>query len=205
MLAGPEALIPRRETEILGNTALEILSNIALSNPVIIDVCTGAGNIALAIANKVSNCKIYAADLSDDAVQLASKNANFLNLSEKIDFFCGDLLEPLNTLGLESTINLITCNPPYISSSKVSDMPTEISSFEPSLAFDGGAFGVNLIRRLINDAHKFLANDGYLVFEVGLGQAGIIGKQIEKSGLYQDINLYNDHDNNPRVISAKKK
>ena len=78
MLAGPEALIPRKETEILGYTAIEILKQIPAENPYVIDVCTGAGNIALVIADSIKSSKVYAADLSEDAVKLAKKNADFL-------------------------------------------------------------------------------------------------------------------------------
>ena len=204
MLAGPGALIPRKETEILGCTAIETLKQIPVEKPYVIDVCTGAGNIALAIANSIKNSKVYAADLSEDAVRLAKKNADFLGLSSQVEFYCGDLLAPFESFDLYEKINLLTCNPPYISTSKVSGMPNEISKFEPSLAFDGGAFGVNLIRRLIIDAEKFLCTDGFLVFEVGLGQGDIIKKQVEKSALYTNIKTVNDNSGNPRVIVAQK-
>lgn len=204
MLAGPEALIPRKETEILGYTAIEILKQIPAENPYIIDVCTGAGNIALVIADSIKSSKVYAADLSEDAVKLAKKNADFLGLSSRVEFYCGDLLVPFESADLYEKIHLLTCNPPYISTSKVSGMPDEISKFEPSLAFDGGAFGVNLIRRLIIDAEKFLCTDGFLAFEVGLGQGDIIKKQVEKSAIYTNIKTVNDDSGNPRVVVAQK-
>lgn len=204
MLAGPEALIPRKETEILGITALEIANKISNKELIIIDVCTGAGNIASVLANALENSKVYAADLSENAVELAKKNAEFLGLSSKIEFYSGDLLDPLDQLELFNTTDLLTCNPPYISTSKVSSMPDEISSFEPDLAFDGGSFGINLIRRLITDAEKYLSSDGYLVFEVGLGQGDIIKKQVEKSTLYKNIYTVKDELDNPRVIVAQK-
>jgi len=204
MLAGSEALIPRKETEILGYTAIKILKNLGPEELCIIDVCTGAGNIALAIANSLINTKIHAADISSDAIKLANKNSIFLDLSSQVTFYSGDLLEPFENIKLHNKANLLTCNPPYISTSKVSEMPDEISSFEPDLAFDGGVFGINLIRRLITDAEKFLCDDGYLVFEVGLGQGNIIKKQVEKSNLYKNIKTVNDNLGNPRVIVAQK-
>ena len=204
MLAGPEALIPRKETEILGYTALATIDNYDADELTVVDVCTGAGNIALAIANHKDNIKVYAADLSDDAIKLARKNAAHLNLSNQVEFYVGDLLEPLDTLGIDNLADILTCNPPYISSSKVSEMPNEISSFEPELAFDGGSFGINLIRRLIVDAYKFLKPDGHLIFEVGLGQGDIIKKQVEKTGLYKNIKTVNDEAGNPRVVAAQK-
>ena len=204
MLAGPEALIPRKETEILGYVSVEILKSLPDTEINVIDVCTGAGNIALALANSASNAKVYASDLSEEAVELARKNADFLGLSEQTEFLSGDLLEPFTNLDLYKKVSLLTCNPPYISSSKVAEMPDEISDFEPSLAFDGGAFGVNLIRRLITDAEKFLCTGGYLAFEVGLGQGTVVKKQVEKSSIYSNIKIVNDELGQPRVITAQK-
>ena len=204
MLAGPEALIPRKETEILGYTAIEILKQISAEKFYVIDVCTGVGNIAFSIANSVKNSKIYAADLSEDAVKLAKKNADFLGVSSQVVLYSGDLLEPFESIDLYEKIHLLTCNPPYISTSKVSGMHDEISKFEPGMAFDGGAFGINLIRRLIVDAEKFLCTGGFLVFEVGLGQGDIIKKQVEKSAIYTNIKTVNDDSGNPRVVVAQK-
>lgn len=204
MIAGPEALIPRKETEILAKTAIEILQSINLENLYVIDACTGVGNIAASIASNIHNTRIFASDLSESAVKLARKNAEHLNLDTQIEFFCGDLLTPFMDMGLLGKVNLLTCNPPYISSSKVSSMPEEISSHEPSLAFDGGAFGINFICRLIQEAAKFLANEGYLAFEVGLGQGNIVKKQVEKSRMYKNITTINDNQGNPRVVVAQK-
>jgi len=206
MLAGPEALIPRKETEILGRAAIELLLEISgsVDFPRVVDVCTGAGNIALAMADADKNARVFAADLSEDAVGLARKNADFLGLSSQVEFFCGDLLAPLDDAGLYEKVHLLTCNPPYISTAKVSDMPEEISEHEPSMAFDGGAFGVNLIRTLIADAERFLCKNGYLLFEVGLGQGNLIRKQVEKAGAYKNIKTLNDDAGNPRVVMAQK-
>jgi len=204
MLASGSALIPRKETEILGYTAIETLKGIQQPDLLVLDVCTGAGNIALAIASSCETCKVYAADLSPEAVELARENSKFLNKTAQLEFYCGDLLEPFKDAGLKGKINLLTCNPPYISSSKVADMPDEISEFEPGLAFDGGAFGINLLKRLITDAEVYLCHDGYLAFEVGLGQGNMIKKLVEKSALYKNIKTVNDDSGNIRVIVAQK-
>jgi len=203
MLAGPAALIPRKETELLAQTAIDIVNTYADSEINVVDVCTGAGNVALAIAKASSCAMVYASDLSVDAVQLAKKNANFLKLESRVSFYSGDLLESFESLDLLGKVHVLTCNPPYISTSKVSTMPTEISSYEPSLAFDGGVFGINLIRRLIVDAHKYLSENAYLILEVGLGQGDVIMKLIEKSNLYIDIKPVHDTSGNVRVIIAK--
>ena len=104
------------------------------------------------------------ADLSPDAVGLARQNATFLG-REDVEFRCGDLLEPFDQPSLHGRVDMITCNPPYISSARVDGMPLEISRHEPRLAFDGGPFGVKIIRKLIATAPQLpeagrLAADG---------------------------------------------
>jgi release factor glutamine methyltransferase len=207
MLASPDALIPRKETEILGQAARDILQKISGHNSStrVIDVCTGAGNIACALADGSSDTRVYASDLSEKAIMLARMNADFTGVSDQVEFFTGDLLDPFLDKGLFKKIHLITCNPPYISSSKVSEMPTEISQHEPSLAFDGGAFGVNLLKRLIEDSVLYLRENGYLIFEVGMGQGEMIKKLVERSGEFKNISCKHDGNGNIRVISAQRR
>ena len=204
LLAGPEALIPRKETELLASTAIGILhDHISGESAHVIDVCTGAGNVAMAIASQVSHAQVYAADLSEDAVALARRNCEFLGLCGRVQLHAGDLLEPFKGLELENRINLITCNPPYISSSKVPTMADEIASHEPKMAFDGGVFGVNLMRRLIRETPDFVQSGGYMVFEVGLGQGPALQKQMSKMPEYGSVETVPDVEGNARVIIAR--
>lgn len=202
--SGPEALIPRKETELLALTAVKILRDIDAQIINVVDVCTGAGNVAISIANAIVNSKVYATDISDGAIKLAKQNAELHNMYSQVSFYCGDLLKPLNNIGLEGKVDLLSCNPPYISSSKISDMPSEISVYEPGEAFDGGPFGVNLACRLISDAEKLLCHNGCLAFEVGLGQGLVIQKFLNKTGFYHNIEMINDDLGNPRVLVAQK-
>jgi release factor glutamine methyltransferase len=205
MIASQAALIPRKETEILAATAINIIKKYMTGNINVIDTCTGAGNIALAIASYCNNTTVFGADLSGEAATLAGQNSRFLGLEGRVSFFSGDLLQPFEGLGIKNHVSLLTCNPPYISSSKVADMPKEISDHEPKLAFDGGAFGINLIKRLVTEAADYLLVDGFLVFEVGLGQGDIIKKLVEKSNLYTEIKTIQDEAGQSRVISARKR
>jgi release factor glutamine methyltransferase len=203
-LCGPEALIPRKETEILASTAVKLLLEMDQTAVQVVDACTGAGNVALAIACTVPGALVYGSDISEHAIDLANRNAEFHDKISTVNFYSGDLLEPLSTLGLNGKIDLLTCNPPYISTAKVSELPVEISSFEPKEAFDGGPFGVNLIRRLISEADTFIRPQGYLAFEVGLGQSDLICKLVEKSCKYCNIYTVQDEQGSPRVIVAQK-
>ncbi len=204
LLAGPGALIPRKETEILAIAALGQIEKVAKIKevPLVIDVCTGAGNLAIVYANKFDQIKVLASDLSLNAVSLANKNVQFCNLEHKIDIFQGDLLGPFNHPRYYNKVDIITCNPPYISSAKVKTMEDEIASFEPELAFDGGPFGIKILKQLVNDAPKYLNENGCLIFEVGLGQGEAVSKLINKTNQFNQITPVYDSDNQIRAISA---
>jgi release factor glutamine methyltransferase len=206
MLADRRALIPRKETEILGKKALELATRITKSKGKIkvIDVCCGSGNLGLAIASYNKECELYATDLSQEAVELTLDNINFLKLNDRIRVKQGDLLSAFEHDDYYNKIDLIVCNPPYILSSKVEKMDIEISSNEPVLAFDGGMLGIKIIQKLISEAPKFLTPDGWLVFEVGLGQGEFVIKLCERSKSYQDIQSVADRTGNIRVIVAQK-
>lgn len=202
LLSDNRALIPRKETEILGKKALEIASRLSGDRGIIkiIDVCCGSGNLGLAVAWHNQDCIVYATDLSEEAVELTKDNINYLNLQNRVIVKQGDLLEAFETNEFYNKIDLIICNPPYILSSKVQKMDTEISSNEPALAFDGGMLGIKIIQKLIAAAPKFLVSDGWLVFEVGTGQGEFIVKLCEKAQSYKNIQPVHDQAGNIRVI-----
>jgi release factor glutamine methyltransferase len=206
LLSDKRALIPRKETELLGKKALELSNNIVKSKGKInvIDVCCGSGNLGIAIAHYNPDCHVYATDISQEAVELTQDNINLLNLNQLIQVKQGDLLSVFETNEFYEKINLIICNPPYILSSKVQKMDTEIASNEPVLAFDGGMLGIKIIQKLISEAPKYLINDGWLIFEVGVGQGNFIAQLCERSQLYQLIESVTDDSGNVRVILAQK-
>jgi release factor glutamine methyltransferase len=202
LLAGPEALIPRKETEILGRTASELLKKINNKDDlIVVDVCTGAGNLAVSLALQSPTCKVFASDLSGDAVSLARKNITFHHLEDRVKVFTGDLLDPFVSENFYGKIDLLICNPPYISSAKVSDMEGEISGHEPALAFDGGSFGIKILHRLIKEAPRYIKKGGWLVFEVGLGQGTMMMKRMKKFS-YTRITPIPDANGRVRVIHA---
>lgn len=205
MLAGHEALVPRKETELLANLAIELGKNLAAERASItaIDVCTGCGNVALAIAKHVPAARVFGADLSEEAVSLATRNAEHLGFAEHAEFRAGDLLQPFDEPAFLGNVDLLTCNPPYISSAKVGQMAEEISAHEPRLAFDGGPFGVAILMRLLQDAPKFLKSGGWLAFEVGLGQGPAMQKRLAGAGVYHDIKTVADHNGAIRALAAR--
>ncbi len=205
LLTSAQALIPRKETEILGRAAVRLLEKIeqTVEHPMVMDVCTGAGNLAVAMALHCPACRVYAADLSDDAVALARENVAFHGIGDRVQAFAGDLFAAFADQGLEGTMDFVTCNPPYISTARVGEMDGEISGHEPSLAFDGGAFGIKILHRLIKEAPRYLKESGWLAFEVGLGQGEAMIKRMQKKYAYTDVRPLTDQNGDTRGIIAR--
>lgn len=206
MLVGPEALVPRRETELLARTAIALAGapDRTADDPLlVVDLCTGCGNLALAIADALPQAQVVGADISEDALVLARRNAAQLGLQERARFQAGDLLAPLDTPEFHGRVDLLVCNPPYISSGKVAQMDAEIARFEPALAFDGGPLGVGILMRLIQEAPRFLRPGGWLGFEVGLGQGPSLARRLRASGAWQEVREIADDAGATRVIVAR--
>lgn len=207
LIASPEALIPREETALLGRAAAARLDQLLALYPdreiCIVDVCTGSGNLALALAHHAPRVRVWAADLSADAVRLAQRNAEATSLNDRVHFYEGDLLAPFDSVDFHGKVDLLVCNPPYISSAKVTEMPHEISQHEPHLAFDGGPLGIRILMRLIADAPRFLRAGGWLAFEVGLGQGRGVRRKLEQSSAFSNIEEIFDRDGQTRAFAAR--
>jgi release factor glutamine methyltransferase len=204
LLSDNRALIPRKETEILGEKALEFCQKLLKTKPNIhiFDVCCGSGNLSLAIAHFLPQVFVFASDLSLEAVGLARENISFLNLDKQVKVCQSDLFSAFETDDYLGKVDLIVCNPPYISSSKVTKMGKEISANEPAMAFDGGMMGFKVIQKLIQEAPKFLTKGGIVIFEVGVGQGPFIIQLCEKSQLYKQVGSVSDKLGNIRVVYA---
>jgi release factor glutamine methyltransferase len=205
LLASTDALIPRKETELLGRVALERLLALVAERGAakVIDVCTGSGNLALALAWHEPRARVWGADLSEEAVALARRNAAHVGLAERVVFAVGDLLAPFETPELLGSVDLVVCNPPYLSSGKVDVLPDEIIGHEPRLAFDGGPLGIRILQRLIKEAPRFLRPGGWLAFEVGLGQGRGIRGRLEQHGGYAELREALDAQGQVRALCAR--
>lgn len=204
--ATPAALIPRRETEILAQLALRcLLESSTAPAPLVLDVCTGSGNIALAIASQCPPARVYGSDLSPQAVALAIENSERLGLAQRATFRSGDLLEPFREPAFLHSVDLLICNPPYIIAGNVKKMAREISDHEPQMAFDGGPLGIAIIERTIREAAAFLKDRAWLCLEVGAGQGPFVEKRILKSGLYDQVETASDTQGVIRALRCRKK
>ena len=204
LLAGPAALVPRKETEILGYAALELLRGLKSERgcALVVDVCTGSGNLAVSLASHEPGALVFAADISADAVQLAQRNVLHLGLGDRVTVRQGDLLAPFDSADFHGKVDLVTCNPPYISSGKVDSMHHEIREHEPREAFDGGPFGLRILQRILKDAPRFLRPGGWLAFEVGLGQGEALVRRMRREGRFRDVRGVNDEQGQVRAVLA---
>lgn len=197
-----DALIPRKETELLGYGALGLIQEMAAEkDPVlVVDICTGAGNLSLAFAHHEPKVRVFGSDLSPEAAALAQRNAQALNLGNRVEFCSGDLLEPFRTEDFLGKIDVLTCNPPYISSGKLVTMPHEIIGHEPDMAFNGGPFGISILSRLVKETPAFVRKGGWLAFEVGAGQGPGLERMLQKNPSYGEIQTIADVEERIRAI-----
>ncbi len=202
MLAAPGALVPRRETELLAREAIAIAASLP-PGALVVDACTGCGNVALALARHgPEEMRVFGADLSSEAIALARENADHLGLTQQVVFECGDLLAPFDTDAFLGRVSLLTCNPPYISSSRVDDLGH--AGREPRLAFDGGPLGVAIVVRLLQEAPRLLADGGWLAFEVGLGQGAAFARRLQSSQDWDTVRSATDAQGEVRVLLARR-
>ncbi len=195
------SLIPRAETELLGNTALQLLEGI--DAPQIIDMCCGAGNLACALAQRLPSAQVWATDLTDCCVALTRKNVEHVGVSEQVQVAQGDLFAPLQDL--VDWADCIVCNPPYISSQRLSEGDrSSLLESEPREAFDGGPYGLSFHQRVLRDALSFLRPGGHLLFEIGLGQDRQIQALFKRARAYDNVRVAQDAAGNGRVAVARK-
>jgi release factor glutamine methyltransferase len=197
----PAVLIPRPETEVLVETALEYLKdkNSAKGSVKVLDLCTGSGCIAISLAKNLSGVLVDASDLSADALRVAGDNASLNKVSINLiqsDLFKSDLI-------LQTSYDMIISNPPYVSRGEFANLQPEVQK-EPRMALDGGFGGLDFYKRIIQDAYSYLKNDGLLIFEIGFGQLKGLEDIFIKSGLFNIIKVVKDYNNIERVIVSRK-
>ncbi len=215
LIVSPAVLIPRPETEHLVEAVLEIVGfqkenqkqkqdqrqdqgpRTGVSAPHIVDVGTGSGAIALALAWELASAEIHATDISEEALEVARANAARHELTSRIAFHRADLLSGL-PLG---EFDIVVSNPPYVGESEEDQVQLEVRKFEPRGAVFAGSTGLEVIERLIPQAHKVLRPGGWLIFEISGtivdGVRGLLGG-------WGDVAIRNDLQGIPRVVAARK-
>lgn len=166
----PGLFAPRPETELLVDEAIARLKTLG-GEPTVLDLCTGTGAIALAMAQSIPVLRVWAVDLDPRAVAASSRNADRLRLSDRVTVLAGDLFAPADGL---PPFDLIACNPPYVPTGDIASLMPEVRDHEPHLALDGGPDGLDLVRRLLLESPAHLRPGGWLLIEIGEGQAAAV-------------------------------
>jgi len=192
-------LIPRPDTEPLVESVIEIAKGIDVERLLIMDIGTGSGAITISLAALIDNADLVSVDISKGAIEVAKRNAEHNNVSDKIKFVNSDLFEGLPVEAWGNKFDIIVSNPPYIPSEVIEGLQVEVSQFEPRLALDGGEDGYNYYRRISHEALKYLKKGGFLAFEVGHDQAVEIKKMLLAFG-YGNIRFVKDLPGIDRVV-----
>jgi release factor glutamine methyltransferase len=200
----PDVLIPRPETELLVEQALKIVDTQGLKRPLIVDVGTGSGCIAITLAVNLLNARLIAIDASDRALIIGLNNAAKHQVIDRIEFLEGDLLKPLVNRGLEASVDLIVSNPPYVEEDLKSSIQREVRDWEPHGALFGGVNGIEFYRRLVSECPEYLKSGGHLLFEIGCGQLEAIEGMLAGSPSLKLVEVTNDLQGIPRTLTMIK-
>lgn len=193
----PDVLTPRPETEQLVELALREMES--LQWPKVLDLCTGSGCIAIAIAAENKKAQVTAIDISDQALQLAEKNGEQNLVNDRITWLKSDLFEGLEERGFD----IIISNPPYIPTNEIADLEIEVKQYDPQLALDGGVDGLYFYRKIAEAGINFLKPGGKLFLEIGDGQGSDIAG-ILRSSHWQDVQVLPDYAGRQRMVVAGK-
>ncbi len=218
----PDVLSPRPETEILVEQALKVLRPDLKGLPVlkldeaghvpiapaplggpnkkVLDLCTGSGCVALSLAAFCPDALLVATDISAEALLVAKENAESIGLWLRIDFREGDLYK---TCWDDETFDLIVSNPPYLVQGDDAIWP-EVRDYDPPLALYGGSDGLDFYRKILAEAEMFLEPGGWVMLEVGAGQAGAVMQMMREHTLLEQIDTEPDYAGVPRVVKARK-
>lgn len=194
----PEVLIPRPETELIIEEALAFAAEVRRPRR-IVDVGTGSGCIAIALAHEFTSASVIATDLSAAALEVARRNAARLDVGDRVTFLEADLLD-----GVQSAADLIVSNPPYVPAGGAASLQPEVGRYEPATAlFGGDDDGLDTVRRLFATAFRHLADDGRLVVEFGFGQEASLGDAARDAG-WQVTRVRDDLQGIPRVAVLRR-
>lgn len=191
-------LIPRGDTEILVEQAIATIDNSGFNfgeNPLVLDIGTGSGAIAISIA-KYTNANVTAVDISDGALDMAAKNAEYNNVD--IRLIKSDLFE-----NVKGSFDIIVSNPPYIETNVISTLEPQVKDYEPLLALDGGEDGLYFYKKIVQNCHMYLNNGGYIMFEIGYNQGKALCQLLENDD-FSDIRVKKDLAGLDRLVIGRK-
>jgi release factor glutamine methyltransferase len=192
------ALIPRPETEVLVDTCLRELP--VEANLEILDLCCGGGVVGLSLLAERPRYRGDLSDLSAEATELAAENAQRLALGDRAHIHLGDLFAPFS---LDRRWDCLVANPPYVESGDIAALQTEVRDHDPRLALDGGADGLDLVRRIATEGRNRLRGGGLLALEIGDTQ-GQLARQIVGDAGWKDVRIGPDLAHRDRILTARE-
>ncbi len=193
-----DVLIPRPDTETL---VMEVLDGVkGIPTPRVLDLCTGSGCVAIAVAKNAKTAVVTATDISASAIEIARENVARHQVASQVDVIESDLFAGILR---GSKYDMIASNPPYIPSAEIDQLDPEVSRHEPRLALDGGADGLTILKQIIDQAPEFAAPNGLLLLEFTPEQAESLKAIVTDHGGYDEIAIRKDLANRPRVLKAR--
>ena len=191
-------LIPRQDTEILVEKAIDYIRNEGIKDA--IDLCTGSGAIGISVARNSDIEKVTLIDISEDALDVAYRNIEDNSMEDKITVLQSNLLEEVIKNQIKT--DMILSNPPYIKSEDMASLDANVK-YEPALALDGGATGMNFYEKIVEQAKYVLNNNGLLIFEIGYDELEQMKELIAKNKEYTMLESVKDYGGNDRVVVCR--
>ena len=195
----PAVLIPRPETEFLAEAGLQALERDAPTRPEVLELCTGSGAVAITVALEMPHARVWATDLSPEALAVAEENARLHQVHDRVAFLQGDLFEALPA---GQRFDLILANPPYVGTER-GPLPEEgVVRYEPAMALFAGPDGMEVLNRILAEAPDWLVEGGTLALEVAAGQSEAVEAIMQERG-FRDTGLVADLQGLPRVVLGR--
>lgn len=201
----PGVLIPRPETEWVVDIALRYAARFLCRRARcrVLDLGTGSGNIAIAVAASLDTVDVTALDISAEALATAQINARTCRVADRVRYVRGDLLTPLNPR--QARFDLLLSNPPYIATEELPSLPATVRCYEPSEALDGGHDGLMFYRCLFAEGPQYLSDDGIAIVEVGHRQAGDVSRLLMQTPYWELLEVVKDYSGIERVVVAQRR
>jgi release factor glutamine methyltransferase len=196
----PDVLIPRPETELLVEKALELLGQ-SVAPQLICDIGTGSGCIPIALLHERPGLRAIGLDISLNALRVAARNAKRLAVSERLSLIASDCFSALQSMGMR--FKMIVSNPPYIAEGDLTGLQREVRDYEPRAALTPGADGLGVIRRLLSEAPLYLEPGGHLLLEIGFDQHEEVHQLIDQT-VWQLLGIHKDLQGIPRTVALRR-
>jgi release factor glutamine methyltransferase len=201
-----DVLIPRPDTETLVENVLQTVRHQSgLEAPRVLDLCTGSGCIAAAIANSLKSATVLAVDISGPAVEIAKRNVEQLGLADRVSVEQGDLFEPISRIVDARPFDLIVANPPYIPSDQVQALDKSVRAFEPLAALDGGVDGLTIHRRILERAPHHFVPGGRIFLEIAFDQGPTAHELMAAYPAFDEVRILKDYGGRDRVLTAVRR